>query len=415
MASSDVQNALSLFPSILVHAGSCYSIGADKFAAPLASLIMPAASEEQRLAQWQGEQRKAAAHVCMAIESLASNLGFRHVLSIRSGTRPYLRLWHDGLDGIFDFKSAWVQRRREEVRREEEAARRLAEEARRKARRRGHLGEDSDDADEMSEVPDANTHGEGQAAVHGLGNVGSQQALSDRSSCRVTARCAMKSWQFFAMGVKRRLLEASVTRAKPAPNAARTLAPTQPVDKPAVAKMDRDQQDLERAYGKVDAFCKQRIRSARRPKGSDQEGNGRFTADTSRWSEATLEETLDLLRCAELMLEDTITNDMLADLFSHDPSESESVLRSAKVAPGKESSSKKKNLFLESDYRDEVEWRELAARNALEVIITLHQHVLWKLPLVTKKTSQHLAEKHEQKRIDGSIRFELATSINVPD
>ncbi len=377
---------------------------------------MPAACEDQRLAQWHGEQRKAAADVCLAMETLASNLGFRHVLSIRSGTRPYQRLWHDGLDGIFDFKSAWVQRRREQVRLEEEAARRFAEDVRRKARRRADrlsdLGEDSNEADQASEgTPGAG----GKEDVHCIGNIGSQQVLPNKSSCRVTARCAMKSWQSFAMGMNRRILEAGLLRASPAPNAAPTLVLAEPAVKPAAIKIDRDQQDLERAYGKVDAFCKQRIGSTRRPKGSNQNGLCSSVADTSRWSEATYGETLDLLRCAELMMEDTISNVMLADLSSHDPSESESVARNSKLAPGKESLFKKKNLFLERDYRDEVEWRELAASNALEVIITLHQHVLWKLPFVTEKTSKQLAEKLGQKKIDESLRFELATKINVPD
>ena len=35
--------------------------------------------KDQRLVQWHGEQQKAAADVALAIESLASNLGCRHV------------------------------------------------------------------------------------------------------------------------------------------------------------------------------------------------------------------------------------------------------------------------------------------------------------------------------------------------
>ena len=70
--------------------------------------------------EWPGERwrpevaaqrRQAAAQVSVAIEKLASDLGYRQVLTLRAGKRPVFQLWHSGLDGIFDFQSGWKERR----------------------------------------------------------------------------------------------------------------------------------------------------------------------------------------------------------------------------------------------------------------------------------------------------------------
>lgn len=306
---------------------------------------------------------------------------------------------------------------------EDEERRSLVEEARRKARRDDQFEarskpanhhEPEQNLDEI-ETTELDT---GHETLHGKKGAG-WSVVGDRTSkrnSRVTARCAMTSWHFFAMGMNRRARDA--LRCLPS---ALVSGLTEPKRGLVVAdvktEIDREMRDLERAYAKIDAFCKLRIEGARMRQRSNKvlENNvGTLAADTSRWSEATLEESLDLLRCAELVLEDTITNDMLADLSSHDASVNDLSMRKARIASDKENANRETNLFLVSHYRDEVEWRELATKNALEVIISVQQHILWMFPVPTDKTSKYLAQKQEQKRGEESLRYVLLIRRILP-
>ena len=310
---------------------------------------------------------------------------------------------------------------------EEEARRSLVEEARRKARRDDRFEarskpanhhEPGQNLDEI-ETTDLDT---GHETLHGEKGVDRSVvgARTGKSHSRVTARCAMTSWHFFAMGMNRRARDALrclpsdlVLGSTESKRAQLRLVEAADVK----TEIDREIKDLERAYAKIDAFCKLRIESARMRQRSNKvlDNNvGTLAADTSRWSEATLEESLDLLRCAELVLEDTITNDMLADLSSYDASVNELSMRTPKIASDKQNANKETNLFLVSHYRDEVEWRELATKNALEVIISLHQHMLWMFPVPTDKTSKYLAQKQEQKRGEESLRYVLLIPRVLP-
>jgi len=334
----------------------------------------------------------------------------RQVLAIRRGSQIYQKLWHDGLDSIFDFKSAWKTRKAQETAVEAVHVRwhAVQEEKYRKknAKIQAYVDDDSSDdpqTEEMDGSKSSTQHERGEASME------DKQGFWD-GSLRASTRCAMKSWHVLSTKIIQKSDELPMENATRQEDQSRpdytphwAKEPPRRVKSPGRRTVTADHQDLRRAYEKIDLLCKDRITSTRTQREVHDEHLNLSLSSVSRhqiqrssyWSELSLQESLDLLQCADIVLEDTITDSTLADLSSHEPQSLENGGKRHE-SPLKRTESSK-NLFLESDYRDEVEVRELSVKNALEVIVILHQHVLWKLPAVTQKTSKYWADKEKEK------------------
>jgi hypothetical protein len=350
-------------------------------------------------------KRKSAASVSIAIEKLASHFGYRQVLEIRAGTQPYLKLWHSALDGVFDFKSAWVTRKQDEAKKEDERkvnAEVLQKTANRNAANRQpkYLNDDraespTDSEEEAGALPEKS----GSKAD----NV--NETEGQNGGMLATLRSAMVSWEVFCM----RLLESVQTQSNTPKHPQKHSRPLSLMQNSSISSHRRnmvgvDDKDFGRAHAKVKDFCEQRNQESRRllklmkhpqlfRSGSldkllncPSSSEGQLTSLVpGHWSALTLEDTLDMLQCAELVLEDSITDPMLCVLSSHEPpAETDSF--------GERALKRSANLFLETDYKDVVHARQMATRDALQVITTLHQHILWKLPTPSKENSKHVTQ-----------------------
>ena len=339
------------------------------------------------------------------------------VLAIRAGTGPYMKLWHDGLDGIFDFNSAWQKRKHEETCKETEGSTlTLEEDAKRTEKKIAKIlvyADSSNDigSDAVEDVVAVDV--DDKQVVH---NLTAHHTLSASVTLATTFRSAMRSWHFFCSRIIRHSREAAgsaagihsptsgnIASSRPSWIPDWAVAPLHPTKSLNKKKSDQDK-DLVRAHAKVNEFCRIRVCDARRKKERDaRERMGSSPCASSsgttplhrHWSTFAQEDALDMLRCAELVLEDTATDSTLAELSSHDPHENDARTHVCKAPTVSSKRGKKKNLFLESDFQEEVEVHELSVKNALEVVVSIHQFMLWKLPVPTAKTSKYLAAKED--------------------
>jgi hypothetical protein len=358
------------------------------------------------------EKQFASASVSRAIEKLACDIGYEQVLAFHIGTHPYLKLWHDGLDRIFDFKSGWEKRRQEEAAKIERARQREVEAAEREAKllaRRQDL---------MNLVSGSDTHDEeakevdGEREEHGAQRDGNQGDLKTGESdaaefWRRAIRPAHKSWQVlvrrFSNSADRNqaLCDGSIKPRRahcrpPLPDWA--FASSEKVSSPRKRKVP--EKEVVRAYNKVFEFVKQG-RDCQSPKSFGHgmnlsQNSSAFSGNKTDWSSTTLSDALDFLRCAELVIENTISDHVLVRLSGN---EVRPLHRQLEMPdPSNAAESKSETFLLEFDYIDEIEERELVVKTAIEVIITLNQHLLWRLPPLTTGTSIFLADIQKQKQ-----------------
>jgi len=348
------------------------------------------------------------------------------VLEIRRGSQIYQKLWHDGLDNIFDFKAAWKARKAQETAERAVQARLQMMQERVQNEKIAMIQAHMDDAgsdDSNAEKLDGNDCGardeRDKEFMEDEHVPWDEHSVSGAHSLRISTCCAMKSWYKLSTRIIRKANEPPKENASPqqgpskqyhTPHWAKNTP--QPVKMPGRRTVTADHQDLRRAYEKIDVLCKERIAVARNQREiCSQRCNFSLSSPpnhlierSSYWNELTLQESLDLLQCADIVLEDTITDPALADLSSREPQPLENQAQRRVMPVPLVSKTSAKNLFLESDYIEEVLLRELSIKNALEVIIVLHEHILWKLPAVTQKTSKYVADKEKQKRLQQLLR-----------
>jgi hypothetical protein len=348
------------------------------------------------------------------------------VLEIRRGSQIYQKLWHDGLDNIFDFKAAWEARKAQATAERAVQARlqMMQEKVQNEkiAMIQAHMddaGSDDSNAEELDGNEGAARDERDEELMEDEHVPWDEHSVSGAHSLRISTCCAMKSWYKLSTRIIRKANEPPKENASPQQGPSKQYhtphwakRTPQPVKMPGRRTVTADHQDLRRAYEKIDVLCKERIAVARNQREicsqrcifSLSSSPNHLIDRNSYWSELTLQESLDLLQCADIVLEDTITDPSLADLSSHEPQPLENRAQRRVTPVPLASKTSTKNLFLESDYIEEVLLRELSIKNALEVIIVLHEHILWKLPAVTQKTSKYVADKEKQKRLQQVLR-----------
>ena len=338
---------------------------AQKVSALLEAVSTPTWRQER---EWPGERwrpevaaqrRQAAAQVSFAIEKLASDLGYRQVLTLRAGKRPVFQLWHSGLDGIFDFQSGWKERRIAEDIKQAEDRRLKALAAQKEAERKVKRSA-------LTSMSDGRNNQENAQRAEGS-EVDAEKCVETTPEARQERmRSAIISWRYFS----RRLVVLAFQLTSPAAidaETGRTLSHwSLPIEEKPLNSKTLDK-DLVRAYARVYALCKPHSVGPERWLYSSDEGTG------SKFSQA---DALDLLRCAELLLEHIITDKMLARLSQTDPHELHKHDRAVKGGARKHAD-ENEDILQEFDYREEVEMREDETRKALAVIIIVNQHVLW--------------------------------------